>query len=76
MATDPNKPFTPPQIERSARWLRKRSDALLVLIVTANNVVIAEDPRVTPRDLEETLRTETPNIIRFVKEKRTKKGQR
>lgn len=58
------------KIEIEAERLRKQSDALLVLIIRPDWGFISTDPRMTTKDVIETLRNEIPNVQAYLERKR------
>jgi len=63
-------------VRGAAEWLRKRSDALFVLIVRPNDVVIDHDPRMEPMDIINTLRNEMPALLQYLIDQRAKRKEK
>jgi hypothetical protein len=50
-------------LEGAAEWIRKNSDALLVLVVRAEDVAFAVDPQVSPSSAVEMVELVMPNAM-------------
>lgn len=46
----------------AAEWLRKRGDAILVVVIRAQDVAFSVDPRCSPLDAAELVRQELPQM--------------
>ena len=64
------------QIRNEAAALRRRADALLVLVIMPEHVFYSEDPKMQPGDIERVLVEEAPGIARDVRVRRAKGGKR
>jgi hypothetical protein len=52
-----------PSLHRDTAQLRRKYDALAVLVITADEVSYSVDPKLSPRDFGETVETEIPKLV-------------
>ena len=57
----------------AAAWLRKSGDAVVVVVIRAEDVAFSVDPRVTPRDAIDLLKQELPALMEHLQADRAKK---
>ena len=57
----------------AAEWLRKRGDAVVVVVIRANDVAFSVDPRCTPLDAVHLLQAELPALLRQLELDRVRK---
>jgi len=57
-------------LEGAAEWIRKRSDAILVLVVRGEDFAFAVDGRVTPGNAREMVEVVMPDVERRLTEQR------
>ena len=57
----------------AAAWLRKSGDAVVVVVIRAEDVAFSVDPRVAPRDAIELLKQELPALMEHLQSDRAKK---
>lgn len=62
------------EIQIHAQRLRSESDALIVLVICANDVSFAVDPRVSPRDAGETVESVVGGLVQQLTDQR-KRGR-
>ena len=60
-------------MSRAAAWLRKGGDAVVVVVIRAEDVAFSVDPRVAPRDAIELLKQELPALMEHLQTDRAKK---
>lgn len=63
-------------MSRAASWLRKSGDAVVVVVIRAEDVAFSVDPRVVPRDAIELLKNELPALMEHLQADRAKKKGR
>ncbi len=56
----------------AAKWIRKGSNALLVLVVRPNDVAFDVDPALAPMDAINTVRNELPELLQQLIDQRAK----
>lgn len=61
-------------ISKAAAWLRKGGDAVIVVVIRAEDVAFSVDPRVAPRDAVDLVRRELPELLMHLQLERDKKG--
>lgn len=61
-------PLSLVQLQRTAHRLRAESDALIVLVIRADDVAFSVDPAVSPRDAGETIEREIPSLVQHLSE--------
>lgn len=60
-------------LEGAAEWIRKQSDALLVLVVRAEDVAFAVHPEVAPRDAEDMVQIAMEGVPERLKQQRAER---
>lgn len=60
-------------LEGAAGWIRKRSGALLVLVIRPNDVAFDVDPNLAPVDAIATVREEMPGLLQHLMAQRQKR---
>lgn len=58
-------------LDAAAEWIRKNSDALLVLVVRGKDVAFAVDQRVAPQDALTAVEVAMPEIVTKLEAQRT-----
>lgn len=71
-----SKPKWDHSLEGAAQWIRKRSDALLVLVIRPNDVAFAVDPRLAPVDAIAAVCEEMPGLLQHLIQRGAGKGER
>jgi hypothetical protein len=64
------------QINNEAGALRRRADALLVLVITPDHVFYSADPKMPPGEIERVLTEEASTVANHVRSERVKGGKR
>ncbi len=59
----------------AAEWLRKRGDAIVVLVIRAQDVAFSVDPLCSPRDAAELVKQELPQLRDQLLLQRLKRGK-
>lgn len=60
----------------AAGWIRNRGKALVVLVITDEDVTCSIDPKLEPYDVVELLRSESPRLLQYLIARRaSKKGK-
>lgn len=62
-------------LSAAARWIRKGSDALLVLVIRPDDVAFDADPRLAPMDAINTVRDELPSLLQHLIHERAKRTE-